>query len=565
MPCGTRAIHIPLAVIKKKFMKKLILGIVLLCSIKLNAQPAGYGFGKQVLIQSSQVSGSTALVDFPVLISFTDADLATTANGGNVENTNGYDIIFTLGDCATLLDHEIEKYDATTGEYIAWVRIPSLPATTDFGIHMYYGNSGITTDPSTTNTWNNGYFGVWHMSEDPSGTAPQIIDHTSGTTNGTSGGAMTSGDLVTGKVVDAIDFDGSNDVAEMTDAQSYANGGDFSVECWINSSDAGTKNNAFITNYGGTGQTPFFMLGFDNTNAFFWCRNTSGVSRKPTIAKASVLDGAWHHFVGVRSSTGTFLYLDGTLVNTQAASTGDVSFGTTLSIMDHFNRYTSGLIDEIRISSTARSTEWITTEYNNQNSPSTFYAVSAEFTANLLCTTLPIDLISFEAEPQLNNTVECNWQTASEQNNDFFTIERSRNGFDWTAIKEIKGAGNSSTLLSYTSIDSKPYPGISYYRLKQTDFDGQFNHSQIRSVNFNNYSDNQVQIYPIPATNQIIIKGNESELKQLKIYNALGQDVTSLTKQISGGGSKLVIDLSNLNTGIYYIKTKTTANKVYKQ
>ena len=62
------------------------------------SQPAGYSFGKQILLQSSQVAGSTDFTDFPALVSFTDVDLRTTANSGGVEHANGYDIIFTLGD-----------------------------------------------------------------------------------------------------------------------------------------------------------------------------------------------------------------------------------------------------------------------------------------------------------------------------------------------------------------------------------------------------------------------------------------------------------------------------------
>ena len=132
-------------------------------------------------------------------------------------------------------------------------------------------------------------------------------------------------------------------------------------------------------------------------------------------------------------------------------------------------------------------------------------------------------------------------------------------------IEKIKGAGNSSTILSYSGIDKNPYRGISYYRLKQTDFDGQFEYSQIRSVNIDELMDSQIQIYPNPAENQINIIGDVSELKQLKIYNTLGQDVTGLIVIINKSDTSLIIDLSNLRKGMYWIKTKTTANKVYKQ
>ena len=146
-------------------------------------------------------------------------------------------------------------------------------------------------------------------------------------------------------------------------------------------------------------------------------------------------------------------------------------------------------------------------------------------------------------------------------------VLRSKNGFDWENLLEIDGAGNSSTLLSYQSIDPSPYNGVSYYRLKQTDFNGQFEYSQIRSVQIDKSksTNSSVTIYPNPVANEITIVGNSLELEQVKFFNVFGQDVTNRTEIINNNKSSLVIDLSSLTTGLYYCKTKTTANKVYKQ
>tara|TARA_B100000809_G_scaffold200916_1_gene201333 strand:- start:2933 stop:3952 length:1020 start_codon:yes stop_codon:yes gene_type:complete len=178
---------------------------------------------------------------------------------------------------------------------------------------------------------------------------------------------------------------------------------------------------------------------------------------------------------------------------------------------------------------------------------------------------LPIELIDFTANLTNNGHVKLDWQTASEVNNDYFTIERSINGQEWQEINKIDGAGNSSSLLSYSEVDYNPFYGVSYYRLKQTDFDGLFEYSQIRSVNIQRLPNSQIGIYPNPSTNQIIITGSSNELEEIVLYNTLGQNVTSLTNQVILNETQLVIDISKLNRGVYYVKTKTTANKVYKQ
>ncbi len=136
-------------------------------------------------------------------------------------------------------------------------------------------------------------------------------------------------------------------------------------------------------------------------------------------------------------------------------------------------------------------------------------------------------------------------------------------GMFWEELNSINGAGNSSLLLNYSTNDKKPYSGVSYYRLKQTDFDGLFSYSQIRSIKINGIDN--FQIFPNPTKNNISLVGNNLQLEQINIYNTLGQDVTILTKQAKISKSKIMIDLSNLNEGIYYIKTKTTASKVHKQ
>lgn len=183
-------------------------------------------------------------------------------------------------------------------------------------------------------------------------------------------------------------------------------------------------------------------------------------------------------------------------------------------------------------------------------------------TTNTSQTPLPIELLNFNVKTTNDESVKIFWQTASETNNDYFSIERSQNGYDWNEISRIDGAGNSSSQLDYTTYDLNPFKGISYYRLKQTDFDGEFSFSTIKSIN--NSSNNLTEIYPNPTSNKITLIGDSYELEIINVYNIVGENVTNQTTLIENNNGKIIIDFSKLSTGTYYIRTKTTANKVYK-
>src|SRR5262249_32193987 len=134
----------------------------------------------------------------------TFAYLATTANGGKVQNANGYDIIFT-SDAAgqTRLDHEIDAYDPVTGTASFWIRIPTLSHTTDTAIYMWYGNSAITASQETkSGVWSNGYASVYHF-----GTSSTLKLTDSGAANYTLAGSGVAG---TGKVAGGAAFSGGS-------------------------------------------------------------------------------------------------------------------------------------------------------------------------------------------------------------------------------------------------------------------------------------------------------------------------------------------------------------------
>jgi len=176
--------------------------------------------------------------------------------------------------------------------------------------------------------------------------------------------------------------------------------------------------------------------------------------------------------------------------------------------------------------------------------------------------TLPIELISFEAEVKNEKHIELNWLTATEHNNDYFTIERSENGFDWSDISRIEGSINSSSIISYSTIDYEPLKGHSYYRLKQTDIDGQYSYSNIVTVNFD--QNNILYAYPNPTNGILTIVGARKSLEKIKIFNAIGADISSQLIFRRMGEEKMEVDLSEFKMGFYFIKSENFSLKVLK-
>jgi hypothetical protein len=163
------------------------------------------------------------------------------------------------------------------------------------------------------------------------------------------------------------------------------------------------------------------------------------------------------------------------------------------------------------------------------------------------------------------NKVELVWQTASELNNDFFTIQRSVNSIDWEDIEKIEGAENSFDEQTYVSVDKDGYFGTSFYRLKQTDFDGTFTYSPIVIVHIDPLTNRIINIYPNPANDYINIGGAGIEARQITIQNALGQNISSALDFMQESENKVVINIAQLATGIYYLRTKTAAHKFFKE
>jgi len=166
--------------------------------------------------------------------------------------------------------------------------------------------------------------------------------------------------------------------------------------------------------------------------------------------------------------------------------------------------------------------------------------------ASANCVALPVEFLSLGVE-KVKNSVILTFSTASETNNSHFNIERSADAQDFESIGEIKGAGNSSRDISYAFTDEKPLPGINYYRIKQTDYDGKYSYSDIKSVRHNTVGN--LNITPRTTEGRLQVT-TDIEAYSLDVYNVAGQQVKSF-KSLS---KDQYISIDDLNAGLYFIK-----------
>ena len=155
----------------------------------------------------------------------------------------------------------------------------------------------------------------------------------------------------------------------------------------------------------------------------------------------------------------------------------------------------------------------------------------------------PVELIRFEGR-KIDTHISLLWQTASEENNEVFEVQKSRTGKDWRTIGSVKGKGTTSEFNEYHFQDRNPYTGINYYRLKQVDYSGEFEYSKIISVGVDAQPD--ILIYPNPTAGIIHVTGIDNG--SYRIVNGLG------TRLKTAALNSQPIDISDLPNGIYFIQ-----------
>jgi len=343
-----------------------------------------YRFVRRIEIQNGKVPAN--LTDYPFLLNTTDLDLATRANGGHVENTaNGgasgsytvpADLVFSPNkDGSSRYDHEVEKYNAATGELVAWVRIPSVLAATDTVLYVCYGDSAVTTSQeNVTGVWDTNFKAVWHLGE-ASGT---IYDSTSNNNDGTAQGDLPT--QIAGKVGSAQRFDGTGDYIVVGDADSLDFTTALTIELWMR----------LATNSVGGGLVSKQRTSYDQEDGYELYHHDagdnldfSGASGDVERCSPGLSDGVWYYVVNVYGASAVVQYVNNVAQGEDLAFTAaTLVVGTDdlwIGARDAASQVPfDGDIDEIRLSGIARSTDYMTATHNNQSSPSTFYTLGDE-------------------------------------------------------------------------------------------------------------------------------------------------------------------------------------------
>lgn len=172
---------------------------------------------------------------------------------------------------------------------------------------------------------------------------------------------------------------------------------------------------------------------------------------------------------------------------------------------------------------------------------------------------LPIQLLDFSARSK-NNSIVLNWSTASEKNSSHFAIEHSTNGYDWHEITSVSAHKNSNTVQKYSTTDKNPYSEINYYRLREVDFDGSFTYSHTVTAYIEKA--NSLHLYPNPAGENITLELGTSDISEstfeFSLYDVRGAIVQQWQQNIESKNSRIERNISELNTGLYFLRIKNT-------
>ncbi|MHA1355733.1 MAG: DUF2341 domain-containing protein, partial [Candidatus Heimdallarchaeota archaeon] len=321
--------------------------------------------------------------------------------GSSWDNRKKIAVTTTVSGIETQLYTEIEYWDSINEQAYLWTKVPTIVSGTNTDLYLYYdinhttnsGYIGDTGEVAAQNVWDSNFKAVYHLTQDPVGGSNCMWDSTSNVNHGTPGGTMTSDDLVDGKVGKALDFDGGDDSIDLGNAASL-NPAYITLEAILKTIDTGysqiiTKDEYVSAPYERVWQ---FKKNQTDGNLCLIVFKTD-TDYDQVVGTSNLSDDSYHHVVGTWDGVVIKVYVDTILENSKNYS-GSLQSGQSNNAFigrreDTTNQdWWDGILDEIRMSNTARSDVWIkATYYSNWNDLITF---SEKFISFVFSNPIPI-------------------------------------------------------------------------------------------------------------------------------------------------------------------------------
>ena len=164
---------------------------------------------------------------------------------------------------------------------------------------------------------------------------------------------------------------------------------------------------------------------------------------------------------------------------------------------------------------------------------------------------LPVELVAFTATNVDDREVQLDWESVTEQNADYYVVERAEQLNDWEEVTTVGAVGNTTETTNYETVDHEPMAGLSYYRLKMVDTDGTFEYSTVRTVNLGSKA--IARVFPNPVTGgSLIVSMEEIENTELHILSSLGQRLIVQSNTLSS--NEIAFEVGHLSSGVYFVE-----------
>lgn len=491
--------------------------------------------------ESLSLSGTQ--LNFPFLFDKQIPELCTEKYNGFIQTADASDILFTKEDGTTIIPHQIERYNSTKGRLIAWLGLDSFTINHPKKIFVYYGSK--LKKANQTEVFPKSYSSVYHLNAD-------FVDATKQPNKVDFIGVTDEEGIIAGAKSWSASYQSESCIqGENTD---YFN---FTFSCWINPNYtavdqiiASSKNekSGFRLFIDKKGQISGELIDADGNSSI--CKKSAV---KPLQPKQ------WQYVVFTYQSQSGLLamYVNGDIVSTNTKKLNKINLKSLCIGSDAYKSMGSfnGLIDECRLSKMPFTTDRIRLEFANQLHPGQFFMTDEkEKKMEDLA-----DMVSFEADVQTSHVI-INWSTRLENKLDFFVLEKSKDGqnFEKVDVKFASGYQNQS-VKNYFLIDSKPYEGFSYYRLKMIGFAGKTSFSHVIHVSFqpksSGFNVQTVEPNPFNKNFKVTLLSNVNNDVGVKLTSVSGQLILEDKLKMSAGEAAdfTFEDKYNLRPGMYFL------------